>query len=483
MKSNNLTESNFWELYAKMDNVDALDFVGFSGSGIFNTNKQVKKLAHLFYSLKTKNSDLSKEEAYQLLFGKPGYNRQILNNYLSDLKHLLTQYLQLKWLNQNMAIQQYAMASTYLKMGLLNQFEKTIEKPDQQDTGMFNDDFYFRFKTQQLWDEYQATQIKKRKYDLLEPVLGELNVYYLIETTRMYCELMNRSNLRSQPFDKNKMVIFLSYLENITHQKAIHPLLEIYYHILTFLQQPEDENAYLNYKKSISQHVYHFALQTAREVCLYGQNQCIAQINKNKHNYLQELLDLYNLMLKANIMYEGPYMTQYTFKNYVTVALRLKAFDAATAFVMNYNSKLHPDQQFNAYHYNLAAIYFEQNNMAKAMVELNTVQLNDPIYYLDSRCILLKIYFQQGDNEALASLYHAVRVYLLRLKKITKKQADLYKYLFLFTYKLSRIKMSIPYTHDEIIQSKLSQLRNKISTADIANKSWLLSMVDASNLK
>lgn len=483
MKSNKLNESIFWEIFAQLDNTDALDFIGFSGSGIFNTNKQVKKLAQVFYNLKTKNRDLSKEEAYQLVFDKPDYNRQIMNNYLSDLKHLLTQYLQLKWLNQNDAIQQYAMASTYLKMGLLNHFEKTIEKHGHQEGGMFNDDFYFRFKTQQLWDEYQATQIKKRKYDLLEPVLDELNVYYLIETTRMYCELINRNNLRSQSFDKHKMDIFLSYLENISRQKTMHPLLEIYYHILTFLQQPENENAYLNYKKSISQNIYHFALQTAREVCLYGQNQCIAQINKNKHNYLQELLDLYNLMLKANIMYEGPYMTQYTFKNYVTVALRLKAFDAATTFVVNYNSKLHPDQQFNAYHYNLAAIYFEQNNTDKAMVELHTVQLTDPIYYLDSRCILLKIYFQQGDYEALASLYHAVRVYLLRLKKITKKQADLYKYLFLFTYKLSRLKMSMPYTRDEIMFSKLSQLRNKISAADIANKSWLLAMVDASNIK
>ncbi len=478
IESNYIKDSSFWLIYEKLGQNEALDFVGFAGSGILNTNKQVIKLAAFLYKMRESELNPTKQEVYGKSFQKNSYNRQMMNNYLADLKQLLQLYLQLLWINSKQSLQQYVLADNYFKMGLLKQFEKEVNKFDVTAQKVGPDDYYYLLKTGQLDDEFNATQSKKRKYDLLEPVINKFTDYYLIETTRMYCELVNRKNLRNQDFDASQMQVFLYYFNEQTKTGIDNPLLTIYNRILAILTNPTDEHKYKQYKQDLSDTIQLFPLQTAREVCLYGQNQCIAQINKNNPDYLQELLDLYNLMLDQNIMYEGSYMTQYTFKNYVTVALRLRAFNQAEQFVEQYRHKLHPAQQFNAYHYNLAAIYFEENNYRKAMQSLLEIQLTDPVYYLDSRSILLKIYFNEGDFEALTSLYNSVRVYLLRLKQLPKKQTDLYRYLFLYTYKLAKLKLRIHYAPFGDVLPEMDKLKAKIYTADIANKSWLIAIAN-----
>ena len=466
--------SSFWEIFVELDDKAAENFADFAATGLFDTNKVVGKLAVWSCKLRKMEDNPLKSQVYTIVYNKKTYHRQIMNNYLSDLKKLLLSFIQLNWLQSNPALQRYAVTDSFLKMGLNKQFEKEVVASKQKTKLVDASEMLYQIKLNQLDDEYAATQIKKRVYHKLESVTHAFAVYYFIETMRMYCELVNRKNLRNQPFNEQEMVHFFAYYQQQNEQVKAHPLLQIYASILAFLRAPDSGETFSNYKSILHRSISGFSVQTAREVCLYGQNQCIAHINKNNANYLQELFELYNLMLQENIMYEGPYMTQYTFKNYVTVALRLKAFEAAENFVYNYKNKLHPLQQENAFHYNLAAIYFESDNFKKSMSELHAIQINDPVYYLDSRCIILKIYYIEGDYEALASLYNSVRVYLLRLKQLPKKQVDLYNYLFLYTYKLSNIARLKAYEQTSLLLQKTNKLIQKIESADIANKSWLL---------
>jgi len=201
MNENNFIHStSFWEIYSRLDDKEALDFIGFSGSGILGTNKQVKKLAVLCYELKQSGEKATKLSVYQQAFQKKSYHRQMMNNYLSDLKQLLTSYIQLNWINQKTDVQHFVLAEAYLKMGLLEQFENESEKTQSGNELLSADTFYYQIKTKQLVDEYQATQIKKRRYDLLEPVIDDFTTYFLLEKVRMYCELVNRKNLRNQDF-------------------------------------------------------------------------------------------------------------------------------------------------------------------------------------------------------------------------------------------------------------------------------------------
>ncbi|MBC8045741.1 MAG: hypothetical protein H7Y00_03010, partial [Fimbriimonadaceae bacterium] len=340
-----------------------------------------------------------------------------------------------------------------------------------------SEEFFFSFRQKLLFDEYAATKAKKKSYNFLSACMEDFTTNYFLEMLRMYSELVNRKNLRMADFDEKSMQVFLNYFLVSQKNNKLSPTLLIYYQILLFLideTNKKGEKAYSTYKNYLQKHLQQIPLKTAREICLFGQNFCVKNINLNKHLYLNELLELYNLMLKHNVMYDGQYLTEWTFKNYVTVALRLKAFKQAENFIETYHSKLSPDVAFNAYHYNLAALYYEQNNFDKALDELNEIHFSDTIYYLDARSILLKIYFTQENFEALASLYHSVRVYLLRNKQLSRKLAERYRNIFLYTYKLSLLINKKEYIAAKEYKVKYEQLGKKINQNTIANKPWLL---------
>jgi hypothetical protein len=280
-------------------------------------------------------------------------------------------------------------------------------------------------------------------------------------------------------FDESRLQKFLFHFSETSAQANMHPLLKIYYQVFSFLIDADNETAYQEYKKLLKKYIPEIPPKTARELCLFGQNQCVKHINLNHHGYLAELFELYNLMLKEDIMYEGKYMTQWTFKNYITVALRLKEYARAEKFIEDYVSKIPPAVRDDSYHYNIAAIHFEKNDFDKAMTELLKIHFNDAIYYLDSRSMLLKIYFERDDSEALGSLYHSVRVYLLRVKQLSKKQADLYRNLFAYTYKLSRLINKKPFIHADAYKKELLKLTEKIESLDIANKTWLAGKMES----
>ncbi len=476
---NYILTSVFWRIYRSLTKQEAFAFIAFVERGGFRSGTQLSSFAKTFYRMHQSGSAKSREEIYASALGNKKYHRQMMNNYLSELKKLLFRYLEKQWFEDRSLLQKLAISESLFSRGLLKEFEKEVSPEKGNQELRSPEEYYYQFRIGRLRDEFAATQSKKRKYDLLEPAIGHFKMYYLIEMLRMQCELVNRKNLRSQAYDEKQMTAFTNYFNAAEEAIRDEPLISLYHAVYCFLQDDTDDAAYHRYKMLLLRNVRSCSAEIARELCLYAQNQCIRHINKNNDRYLKELLDVYDLMLRENLMYDGPYMTQYTFKNYVTVALRLKAFDGAFSFIHKYADKLHPDQREDALHYNLAAVYYEENKFDAALTELNHISIADPVYYLDSRSILLKIYFRDNDFEALASLYHSVRVYLLRGHQLTRKQADLYRYLFLYTYRLSRIIQQAPYVNKAASRKKLEVLINKIQSADVANKTWLLGMAQA----
>ncbi|MBC8047573.1 MAG: hypothetical protein H7Y00_12310 [Fimbriimonadaceae bacterium] len=466
--------SDFWNLYKTLLPAEADAFSQFVDSGLFNRKKPVVHLLKICKKQFAEKGSAKKEQLYAEAFDGKKYNGQVLKNYFTHLKKLLLQFMQLQWMQQKISVQQWAVAEMYLQKGLVNQFQKLSKKYVEDKKPVYSpDEIFIQLKLQSLSDEYLSTTATKRRFDLLEACVFNFREYYFLDTMRMYCELINRRNLKGIEFNKKELQSFLQYFHENKSEYNLHPLLQIYFYVFGFLKNSDDEEAYMQYKKILIEYVGQMPVRTARELCLYGQNQCVKHINLNHHKYLSELFDLYNIMLLNNIMYEGQYMSQWTFKNYITVALRLKEFYKAENFIETYKHKILPDVQHDAYHYNLASLYFEKNDFDAAMVALNKIHSNDAVYYLDGRSILLKIYFEKEDFETLASLYHSVRVYLLRNKKLSRKQGDLYRYLFLYTYRLSRLIDKRPFIDTENYAVAKNKLHEKILNTDIANKNWL----------
>ena len=72
--------------------------------------------------------------------------------------------------------------------------------------------------------------------------------------------------------------------------------------------------------------------------------------------------------------------------------------------------------------YSSPSMIFEQNNFDKAQEELIYVEFTDVLLNISARGLLIKIYFEQQEWEALDYSMENFRIFLLRTKKMEEKR-------------------------------------------------------------
>jgi hypothetical protein len=199
---------------------------------------------------------------------------------------------------------------------------------------------------------------------------------------------------------------------------------------------------------------------------VFAQNFCIRRINKGEEGALREIFELYKMMVDRNLLYEGNYVSQPDFKNIVTTALRLDEVDWVNRFIEEYRSKLNPEFSENAYTYSMAWVHFSRKENDKALRMLLRVEFNDVYYHLDSKSLLMKVYYEMNEFDSFFSLVDAFKIYLRRNKFISDFQRETYHNFILIMNRLMKVKsgkneMSLA-LHEEVC-----------STRPAADLSWL----------
>ena len=179
-------------------------------------------------------------------------------------------------------------------------------------------------------------------------------------------------------------------------------------------------------------------------------------------------------MIERKVVIKNDQLSQFDFKNIVTVALRVEEFEWTEDFITSYQSFLPNEHTDNAIAYNRARLYFSQKNYKKSRRELLSVEFTDIFYSLDSRSLLLKTYYEMEDFESAADLIKAFKIYLKRDKKISEYQNATYTGFLTIANKLIRYKQGYKENKDNI--AKLLE-----ESAQIADSSWLKSQLNLLN--
>ena len=141
-------------------------------------------------------------------------------------------------------------------------------------------------------------------------------------------------------------------------------------------------------------------------------------------------------------------------------------------------NKLPDDQRENAYTYNLANYYYETKEYKKATKLLQSVDFKDVYYNLDSKSMLLKIYFEQDEEEAFFALVTTFKAYLTRNKLISSDRYITYNNLLKFTRNAFVFKTMLPYQQRHNINKINALKKNLIETKNVVNLNWLLKEVE-----
>ncbi len=445
-------------------------FNDFVKSPYFNNNTElvsifeyIKKFAPLY-----KNKKLFKENVYMYLYPERKFNEKHLGYLSSDLIKLIEKFVALNRYNKEPILPSYHQLLTYNEWDLDKQFKKISKEAfTKQNAYPYRDTNYF-FNQYLLADASNQffTKQKKRKYDeSIQEAADNLDLYYLSTKLKYCCEIINRKNVVAADYQLKLLNEITSYLKENPIDDI--PAIAIYHQILMTLLESDKDIHYTKLKNSLNKYADKFPIQEARDMYAYAQNYCIRKINSGYIEYYKELFYLYKIVLEKEIIFVERHLSHWTYKNIASIGLRLKQFEWVEKFINDYKHKLSPEFKETAYAYNMANLYFYHKKYGEALRLLLKVEFQDVYYHLDTKLLMLKIYYEINEIESLFSLIDAFKIYLKRNKFVPDSVRKTHNNFLTFAKKAIKIPDSD--------YNKIEDLEKQIkSTKEVVNIPWLL---------
>jgi hypothetical protein len=321
-----------------------------------------------------------------------------------------------------------------------------------------------------LLDEYDYKRQHKRAGDLpIQDLSDNLDNFYIAETLKQACFMKSHETVSAQltyqqPFSE----VVLSHLD---FNKIEHtPSIAAYFYAFKAQNEENTEGGYFEKLKDLllNQRQF-FNGDELKNLFILAINYCIKQQNKGKVAFIQEALDLYEVGLEHKILLENGSISQYAYRNITLLAIKAGDWEKAKILLEMYKKFLPSIDRENFYKYSLAILNLRQGNADNAMLLLQEAYLKEPLYNLDARRHLARIYFDKKEHDALESLTISSKSYLKRPHSIGY-QKDMYENFFAFLGKIVKL--------DSSDTAKFTALKAEIiATELVAEKKWLLEIL------
>ena len=459
------------EMFGQLDDSQLRQFNQFVRSPFFNRHQQVIQLFE--YLRKHKNGQfvsVTEEKMYARLFPAQPFDAAKLNHVKNYLVRVLETYLSWYTLQESELKQSRELADGLVHIGMdhlaqkqLRKSLKLLESSDLRDEAYYRNQYEINLKDFEL-------QIKSGKRDRdfnLQRLTDSLDIAYIAEKLKMACILLAHQTIARKEYDTGLLDFLNTFLKD--HPFLEEPTIRIYYHAYLSLTQPDvPENLNLLID-SIYKYSHLFKVADLRNIYLMAINSCIRRSNKGQEEYLQPLFRLYRSGLESKVLLENGMLTSWTYKNAASAGLKLKEYEWVFDFIHDYKDYLPFSEQEPFFHFNLAKYYFEQKEFDKAMPLLSREEYADLLTNLAAKMMLTKMYYEEGEFEALSSLLASIKKFIYR-KKVLGYHKDHYLAIIAYIYKM----LDMPTTD----RAAWRALRNEIALSKVTEKDWLLEQID-----
>lgn len=445
-------------------------FEKFLHSPYHNEEERLVKLFDVLAPAFRKQNEelLEQKQVWSAVYPNSNLNQLKFARLFSDMLRKLEEFLVADKLKYDKRAQQLNLLAQLTEKRLVKHYPDSskLARSKLLSSPYRDDEFYLQlFRLESYQNSFLELQNQRTTEKNLLQTLEALDAFYLINKLNYLAAMLHYKNFLAMEGEVKLATEVLSHLEK-NHYEHI-PAVNIYYKIVLTLIDPQKEEYFQQLRTLLDKNYTLFPKQNARNLFAFAINYCIRKINFGKLDYVNELLTLYKQMLNNGLMMDNEgRLSQFDYKNIVTVSLRAGDAKWTEKFIREYRGHLpKPDRQ-NAYTFNLARLHFYQRKFDKVLPLLQDVVYNDIFYQLDSKTTLMKTYYELGEYLPLMALKESFRI-LLRRKKLISEQNRLNYINFLrYTMKL--------YRADVKDKKKMEELKRQISeSANVADKTWL----------
>lgn len=477
---------NTSKLLRTLKTLSSKEFKTFEKKAINHFNKKDKLVVFIKFIAKNypefDDNKISKEKIFKAIYKNEKYFDIRIRELMSLTFKYLKEFLISLETKESYFYYQFALLKQYNKRKLENLYQaqlkvvKNILKKDK-----FKNKEYFKREYLVANIEYEHYS-KKNIVSLdtkLQTKTDNLDFYYISTKLQETCDMLNRQKILNQKYNFHLFDEITNLIEKHKNDYLNHPFIICYYEVYKLLKTDNDTSQLKRCINTLKENSKNFIDKEIKNLFDFPQNYCIANMNKGKLNYIQILFDLQKDLINENFILVNGYISQVSYVNIVTLALKLKKYKWAKEFNEKYQEKVEPEYRENTYNMNLANLYYSSKEYSKTLGLLNQIEFTDVYYASYSKIILLKTYYALKEYETLFYFITAFRLFLKRNKELSsnfKTNTDLFLTYF---KKILTIADKINFIDTQIVNSKLKELENNIKTEkSILNRIWLLEIIE-----
>jgi hypothetical protein len=406
----------------------------FLNSPFFNLRQD---LIQLFEYLAAQSTP-TKHDVWNHLWGIEPFDDQKLRLHFSYLHRLLEKYIIYKESIRDENANQITLATAYRRRNQSEAFERTrknIEKALENQP--LRNTYYLELQSKLLWETHQQNYtINPTDVSQLYELSAVSNHFHLSQKLRLVCLITAHQTVyhSSAEGEWEKELLMIAEKPDI----ASIPAVEVYLVCYKMLKYPEEELHFKQFKSILIEKHTLYSLDEIHALFTYALNYCVRKINAHNEKYSQEALDLYKTGLEKGYLFENGILRRFTYYNIVAAGLQSNDLEWVRFFIYEYKNRLEKKYRESLFSFNLARLEYTQKNYGVVLDLLQNSNYRDILLNLSAKTLLLKTYYDLGEQASLESHLDAMRNFIYR-KRIIGYHRNNYLNIIKYMEKIIRL--------------------------------------------
>lgn len=362
------------------------------------------------------------------------------------------------------------LAKVYRGRKLDKPFLRQVKQYYKEENGKEVRDTHFLRSAYELREEHTTflnQQPKQVDINFRESI-NALDTYVIAEKLRQACYVLAHQKVFASDYEFRLIEEILDLVGNESAFLA-EPNIAIFYYIYLMISRKDEvaDQSFFQVRNMIGEQLDAFPRAMQTDIYLMALNYCVGRVNQG--DFFQETFDMYRKGLDTGILVQNNRLSTIAYQNIVALGLRFKEYKWVEQFLEEYSPYLEESSRENFKQYSQARLYFELGDFERAMRLLNQFDSKHIIIHLNAKAMLLKMFYEQSEFDALESLLDSMRIYLRR-KDILGYHKTNFQNIIKCTRRLVRIN---PF--DKKAREKLATEIKE--TSPLTERPWLLDQV------
>lgn len=470
-----MEKTSIVQIYRSLDKSEQRELGKWLASPAHNQREDV--LALHAYLLGSNHLDstsaLAKTRVWKRLFQGQTYDDARLRQTIHFATKATEEWLAYREWQNDRVKKRLALAGQFRRRKLTKPLEKALRRVEKQQTASpYRDEHFYRneYLLQLEHYTYRNRKLRTQKDIKLQDVSDALDKAYLIEKLRLCCNMLFHQRVSKTPYNIGLLDPLVEHVGQL--DLSATPALAIYYYVIQTIRAADDATQgeyFASLRTAVREDGHLLPRQEQHDVYIMAINLCIPKLNAGIQFYLREAFEWWRLGLENGVLIENDQLSRYSFLNAAFIALNLGELDWTENFIDNYQRYLATEHREQAAGFARARLYYTKRDYGATMRLLAMMDFKDHVHNLISKYILLKIYYEEEEFDALESLLDSLGAYLRRREIVENQKQNGQNIIRLFRA-LLRLD---PYDRE-----KRAALRQDIQdTRPLTERKWFLEMV------